>query len=680
MLTDMLKYLLNHQISNNFDKIHSSNRPFADNRDKKLQFERETHMKKRDKNRKIYFLTIVGTLSALVIMLLYNHFSFYAGVVAKTQNMGIGTLVQTKEQLDTYLAKGINAVQTTSIALEYMMEKGESKETIEDFLTYESDKYTKEIDKNFTGLYGLFNGDYIDGIGWIPEKTYQPRERDWYTAAKNANGDTALVSPYLDAQTNTIMMSISKMFPDKDSVISIDLSLDAIQNIMENVTIEDMGYGFVIDKNGLVIAHADPTQKGKNFYDDPQMKPLLEKIKTTNEKCFELNLHGNVCNIFSDTIVNNWHIVLVLDKQKMFQDVTHSLVRNILICGTISALILFFYIFTIKRIQQSVERERETNQIIEQNNLNIVRALVHTIDAKDRYTNGHSVRVAEYVLKIAQHMGKTPSEQQQLYFAGLLHDVGKIRVSEKIINKAGKLTDDEFEQIKLHPVTGYHILKDIYEDKLIATGAKFHHERYDGKGYPNGLAGKNIPEVARIIAVADSYDAMASNRSYRKALAQNIVRDEILKGRGTQFDPQIADIMLKLIDADSDYSLKENRSDSKTILVIDDDNMNLKRMDFILKDEPLYKIIGVTTGNQALETLKTTPVDLILLDVKMPDMDGFETLALIKKEYSIPVVFMTGDKDIETLQKASDLGAEDYITKPFLPLAIKEIIHSILNY
>ena len=363
----------------------------------------------------------------------------------------------------------------------------------------------------------------------------------------------------------------------------------------------------------------------------------------------------------------------------LFHEVNSTLARNILLCGLISALIVFFYVYTFKGIQQSMELERNSNQKIELTNMNMIRALVRTIDAKDRYTNGHSIRVAEYALRIAKELGKSEEEQQIIYYAGLLHDVGKTRVPEDIINKPGKLTDEEFEQIKIHPVTGYHILKDIYEDKTIALGVKFHHERYDGKGYPSGLTGENIPEIARIIGVADTYDAMASNRSYRSALPQEKVREEIEKGKGTQFDPQIADIMLQMIDSDKEYNLKENDSLQKTILVVDDDYMNIRMIELIMKGDPMYKIISATNGKEALKLLDEVSVDLIILDVEMPGMDGFETFSHIRKRHSIPVVFMTGNKDIETIHKATKLGIDDYISKPFVPLALKEIIHSILN-
>ncbi|MBE6861119.1 MAG: response regulator [Ruminococcus sp.] len=342
-------------------------------------------------------------------------------------------------------------------------------------------------------------------------------------------------------------------------------------------------------------------------------------------------------------------------------------------------ILTIIFIVVIVKMKKSVKYKSESNNYVNKMNKKIIRALVRTIDAKDRYTNGHSIRVARYSREIARRLNKSEKEQEEIYYAGLLHDVGKIRIPAAVINKPGKLTDEEYEMLKIHPVTSYHILKDIYDDKTIALGAKFHHERYDGKGYPNGLTGDNIPEIARIIGVADTYDAMTSNRSYRMSLSQQMVRSEIEKGKGTQFDPEIADVMLQMIDEDKGYNMRE-KDLQKHILVVDDEPINIKMVQLIMKDEPMYTVIGANSGAEALKILEEREVNLILLDVIMPEMDGFETLSRIKDKYDIPVVFMTGDKNIETIQKATDYGVEDYLTKPFLPLAMKEIMHSISNW
>jgi putative nucleotidyltransferase with HDIG domain len=190
-------------------------------------------------------------------------------------------------------------------------------------------------------------------------------------------------------------------------------------------------------------------------------------------------------------------------------------------------------------------------------NLQVVSALASAIDAKDTYTNGHSSRVAEYSRMIAERAGYSKAKQDEIYMMGLLHDVGKIGVPDEVINKPAKLTDEEFELIKEHPVIGAGILERIKERPTLAIGARSHHERYDGTGYPDGLSATDIPEEARIIAVADAYDAMTSRRSYRDVMPQAKVRDEIQKGSGTQFDPRFAEIMLKMMDEDSAYTMHE---------------------------------------------------------------------------------------------------------------------------
>ena len=207
-----------------------------------------------------------------------------------------------------------------------------------------------------------------------------------------------------------------------------------------------------------------------------------------------------------------------------------------------------------RRLSYEVDRKTRENQSLL---IDVVKSLADAIDAKDTYTNGHSARVAEYAREIARRTGYSAKGQEDIYIMGLLHDVGKIGVPDAVINKPSKLTDEEFEIIRNHPVMGARILKNIKEMPKLATGARWHHERYDGKGYPDGLKGNAIPEEARIIAVADAYDAMTSYRSYRQPLTQAVVRMEIEKNRGTQFDPHFADIMLGMIDEDTDYAMRE---------------------------------------------------------------------------------------------------------------------------
>ncbi|MBQ7485985.1 MAG: HD-GYP domain-containing protein [Clostridia bacterium] len=207
----------------------------------------------------------------------------------------------------------------------------------------------------------------------------------------------------------------------------------------------------------------------------------------------------------------------------------------------------------------TIALERKQKEMHEQF-IQTFKALADALDAKDPYTNGHSLRVADYSRAIAEAAGKTVEECENIYYAALLHDVGKIGIPKSILAKPGRLTDEEFEQIKQHTVMGSQILANMSMIPWLSIGARYHHERYNGRGYPEGLKGEAIPEIGRIIAVADAYDAMTSNRSYRNAIPQHIVREEIVKGIGTQFDPDFAKIMLHMIDLDTEYHMQETIS------------------------------------------------------------------------------------------------------------------------
>ena len=206
-------------------------------------------------------------------------------------------------------------------------------------------------------------------------------------------------------------------------------------------------------------------------------------------------------------------------------------------------IVLIIYVITSAQIKKYTERHERDNAIIRES----IETFIGFIDAKDSYTNGHSKRVADYTRMIAQKMGYEGEELDRVYYIALLHDCGKIGVPDNILRKPGRLTDEEFEVIKSHTVRGGEILSSFKSLKNVNEGALYHHERYDGNGYPEKRAGEDIPLIARMICVADSFDAMNSNRVYRNKLTMDDIINEIEKNKGKQFDPKIADIFLRLI-------------------------------------------------------------------------------------------------------------------------------------
>ena len=193
-----------------------------------------------------------------------------------------------------------------------------------------------------------------------------------------------------------------------------------------------------------------------------------------------------------------------------------------------------------------LQLEKKSKQI-EMVTLNSIMSIANTIDAKDKYTSGHSVRVAKCAVEIAGKLGWSQKEIQNFHYVALLHDIGKIGVPDYVLNKEEPLASEDWAMIHKHPITGGEILKDIHMIEHVQEGALFHHEHYDGNGYPFGLKGEEIPLYARIISIADSYDSMSSNRVYRKRLQNDRIIEEFERCRGKQFDPGLTDVFLGML-------------------------------------------------------------------------------------------------------------------------------------
>ena len=221
---------------------------------------------------------------------------------------------------------------------------------------------------------------------------------------------------------------------------------------------------------------------------------------------------------------------------------------DFLCIGTTLALTL---VFIRLQVAHTAKQAEEKARIQAENANQTLEMLADAIDAKDPYTKGHASRVAIYSAMIARRLGWSEEQIKNLRFAAMLHDIGKIGIPDSILNKPDRLTDIEYGIIKTHTTLGAGILKNKEVTSLAEAVAMHHHERYDGHGYPSGLSGTDIPPEARLVCIADSYDAMSSKRIYRNALTPEYIRNELVKGRGTQFDPELLDTFLTLLDEDA---------------------------------------------------------------------------------------------------------------------------------
>ena len=214
-----------------------------------------------------------------------------------------------------------------------------------------------------------------------------------------------------------------------------------------------------------------------------------------------------------------------------------------------------------KEYQQHLEEKvSEQANLIRASFLNAITALAYALEAKDAYTSGHSHRVAELSAAIAHELRLPQEHIDKLKLAGLLHDIGKIGVQESVLNKPARLTDEEFEMVKLHPKIGEHILSPIVNSPEIFKAVRNHHEHYNGKGYPDGLQKDEIPLDARILAISDAYEAMTSERPYRKSMSNGAACHEIERNKGSQFDPEIASAFISIEKSRTSISKKRKKN------------------------------------------------------------------------------------------------------------------------
>ncbi len=321
---------------------------------------------------------------------------------------------------------------------------------------------------------------------------------DLISATSVRNEHTILI---VDDEINNLQL-LKRTFRNKYKILTASNGLEGLETLKKNID----------DVSLIVSDHKMPIMEGTKFLEEANIiAPDVIKILLTGFSDIEIITDAvNKCNLFQ-------YILKPFNPDELQTVVKNGIDKFDL--ASSKSLIL-------KDLKELFYKT--------------IKSIASALDAKDPYTHGHSMRVTLYSIILAKELN-TPEDQLELIeTAGLLHDIGKIAIPESILCKAGKLTDDEFKIMKTHPINSEKLISSIKKLHDICPGVKYHHEKWNGTGYPEGLAGENIPFAARVIAIADTYDAMTSTRSYRKALSHEIAIEEIEKCAGTQFDPNLA--------------------------------------------------------------------------------------------------------------------------------------------
>lgn len=544
-----------------------------------------------------YIMTLVVTLFALVIIVAYTFGSFYRITRQDAITLGENAVTREAAQMNNFLLKGTDVMQVTEMTVSYMMKSGASSEEIQAFLRQQSKDYEEKISPGFTGIYGWFRGEYLDGSGWIPPEGYNPKERPWYTEAQQGAGDVVVVSPYLDTKTNTILFSVAQVLYDGDSVISFDIAMDEVQTIAESIGLNGNGYGFVLDDQGMVVAHYDEWEKGKNYLKDEDhqgsdMQKLVQRVyrnKGRDNLSFEMEIGGEECVVFSQKVQEKWNVLLIVNYADLFRKIQNNLIRNIVVSLLIFLVVVFFcttsyrnrqqalhyaeqlqeYQMTLEdRVKEQTQEIREQTEQMVHMQENVIEGMATLIESRDGNTGQHVRNTKRYVEMMVRYMythGMHQGEIDEDYMthicnAAPLHDVGKIMISDTVLNKPGKFTPQEFSVMQTHSEIGGKIVKDILGEgtdecliQISSDVAQYHHEKWDGSGYPEGLCREEIPLSARIMAVADVFDALISVRVYKDAMSFDEAYHILEMEAGTHFDPELVQVFVAIKDQVRNY-------------------------------------------------------------------------------------------------------------------------------
>ena len=296
-----------------------------------------------------FIAVLIATFFALSLMVSLTFGSFYKNARENAVTIGKMTVSQEAQRIEDALFSGINTLLVSSYTVDSMLTSGATPREIEAYMTQETRGIITGIDPDFSGIYGVIQDVYVDGVGWQPEPGYDPYARPWYLAAAEKRGGLAIVSPYIDAQTNRIMVSFSKILCDGKSAISLDIQLDNIYRVTETIQLSGKGYCFLLDKKGQVIAHRDQSQVGRNYLTDPALdgsdiQALIRLISAPSvlETSQDMRIDGNNCMVFTHNVQDEWNVVLVVRSADLFEHIRESLVRSILVSLAIFILVGYF--------------------------------------------------------------------------------------------------------------------------------------------------------------------------------------------------------------------------------------------------------------------------------------------------------------------------------------------------
>lgn len=310
--------------------------------------------------------TILVTLLLMIFAVVYNSAIYYRASVSSIYESGEEKSDSTATELENYLTKAMSTLKVTADSIELMVQNDVPQEQILQYILDQTRMQSIELDENFTGLYGYIRGEYLDGLGWEPPADYNATERDWYRYAIDGQGKTVIVSPYVDAQTKSVVITFTKLLLNDENgasnsgqnVAALDVIVNYIQDTTEQVELNGKGYAMIVNEDGFIVAHKDKDMNGLNFR-DIYGNQLLDIIKSTKNGNLQAKMGDEDCTLFISDVMDQWYVVVAVSNHELFEDMYSQLAFNILVSLVIFALITFFYYIGYMNEQASSKKMEE---------------------------------------------------------------------------------------------------------------------------------------------------------------------------------------------------------------------------------------------------------------------------------------------------------------------------------
>lgn len=419
----------------------------------------DKRIKRRNPGKYKMIFPLIVILAFMIAMVLYTSRTLYNVAVSNIREVGEDRLANVSAELENYLYTTKSVLWVTADTVDHMIRKGYTNADIIAYITEETKNQAAKFDENYTGIYGYINAAYIDGVGWVPPEGYSATERDWYRIAIEAGGDAALVPPYVDAQTGAVIISISRMLPNSANVLSMDVTLNRIQDMMIELKVKGKGYGFIVDENGLIIAHTDYNKRGFYLNNDEAGEDFFNSIVADNSGYFDYEYEGVKNTVFVNKVMDQWYVVIVVSDKELYREESTQMLVTIAICLVIFLMISAFYYLGYCNEQIYAHRVEEM-KMEERKQEYETKMLILEKDAADKANKAksnflanmsHEIRTPmNAIIGMGEMILRETKEDKTRKYASDIESAGKTLLS--IVNDILDLSKIESGKMELVPV------------------------------------------------------------------------------------------------------------------------------------------------------------------------------------------------------------------------------------